>query len=145
MRGWVTALILLSACRGHAAPETPACAAAVEPVPGLRVERAAGPGGCVTLVRIDPRRFRLRLLTALHDGGGRGVFVHARAPTAMSDFARFLGAQGLRAAMYVEGGPQASLYVKAGPSEVAEVGTGLIDNSSFYNIPNVLGFQPRED
>src|SRR6266702_4172673 len=73
MRGWVTALILLSACRGHAAPETPACAAAVEPVPGLRVERAAGPGGCVTLVRIDPRRFRLRLLTALNDGGSRGA------------------------------------------------------------------------
>jgi uncharacterized protein YigE (DUF2233 family) len=253
---------LVLACRTRAPSATaPTCAAPLEPATGLRVERAAGPGGCVTLVHVDPRRFRLRLLTALADGGsraapdwarefgltglinasmyapdqrsigllvsgptvnrerdneklgaflafdpiddkdvpfvltgrdcpgfdlgalrrryrsivqnyrlldcdgkplpwkdarqfsaaavgidgdGRAVFVHARAPAAMSDLATFLSRQGLRAAMYVEGGPQASLYVRAGEVEVAEVGTGFIDNTSFRNIPNVLGFLPRE-
>jgi hypothetical protein len=258
-RALTPVLLWVAACRGHAVP---ACPAPVEPAAGLRVERVQGPGGCVTLVQIDPRRFRLRLLTALADGGsraapdwardfgltglinasmyapdqrsigllvagpnlnrdrdneklgafmafdpiddkdvplvmtgrdcpgfdlavlrqryrsvvqnyrlldcdgqplpwkdarrfsaaavaldgdGRAVFIHARAPATMSEFARFLGNRGLRAAMYVEGGPQASLYVKAGSTEVAEMGTGLITNSSFYNIPNILGFLPREE
>src|SRR5262249_40318257 len=89
----------------------------------------------------DARRFSAAAVGV--DGDGRAIFVLARAPAAMSDFARFLGGLGLRAAMYVEGGPQASLYVKAGGTEVAEVGTGLIDNSSFFNIPNLAGFFPR--
>src|SRR5262249_10602392 len=77
------------------------------------------------------------------DAEGRPVFVHARAPAQMSAFADLLARRGLRAAMYVEGGPQASLYVRDGDVEVAEMGTGLLPNSSFFQIPSVLGFRPR--
>jgi hypothetical protein len=263
MRGRLIVLVLCaSACRGRPAVAGATCPDAVEPAPGLRVEHSPGPSGCVTLVTVDPRRFRLRLLTAVADGGprpapewahefhltglinasmygtdqrsigllvagptvnrdrdneklgaflafdpvdadaapvvlagrdcpgfdlaalrrryrsivqnyrlldcdgqavswkdarrfsaaavglddaGRVVLIHSRAPMQMSDFAQFLAARRLRAAMYVEGGPEASLYVKAGATEVADVGTALLGNSSFVSIPNVLGFAPRED
>jgi len=264
MRSGPVALALcLAACKPSAPSAAPiACAPDATPAPGLRVERAPGAEGCVTLVHIDPARFRLRLLTALADGGtrtapdwarefgltglinasmyapdqrsigilvagssvnrdhdnerlgaflafdpidekdapvvltgrdcvgfdlsalrkryrsivqnyrlldcdgkpvlwrdarrfsaaavgldadGRPVFVHAREPAQMSAFAELLARRGLRAAMYVEGGPQASLYVRSGDLEVAEMGTGLLPNSSFFQIPNVLGFLPREE
>ena len=264
--GPVALALCLASCKPSAPAGAPlACADDTTPSPGLRVEHVAAEDGCVTLVHIDPARFRLRLLTALADGGirtapewarefgltglinasmyapdqrsigilvagssvnrdhdnerlgaflafdpvdtkdekdapvvltgrdckgfdlpalrkryrsivqnyrlidcdgkpvpwrdarrfsaaavgldgdGRPVFVHARAPEQMSAFAELLARRGLRAAMYVEGGPQASLYVHAGNVEVAEMGTGLLPNSSFFQIPNVLGFLPREE
>jgi hypothetical protein len=91
----------------------------------------------------DPRRFSAAAVGL--DGDGHAVFIHARAPAQMSEFAQLLAAFGLHAAMYVEGGPEASLYVRDGASEVSEVGTGLLGNSSFFKIPNVLGFQPKEN
>ncbi len=261
--GPVALALCLVSCKPSAPAAAPiACAVDATPAPGLRVEHAPGDDGCVTFVHIDPARFRLRLLTALADGGtrtapdwarefgltglinasmyapdqrsigilvarssvnrdhdnerlgaflafdpidekdtpvvltgrdckgfdlpalrkryrslvqnyrlldcdgkpvvwrdarrfsaaavgidseGRPVFVHAREPAQMSAFAGLLARRGLRAAMYVEGGPQASLYVRAGDVEVAEMGTGLLPNSSFFQIPNVLGFLPREE
>jgi hypothetical protein len=263
MRGRLIVLLLCAgACRGRPAAAGPSCADPVEPAAGLRIERIAVPSGCVTLVRIDLGRFRLRLVTALADGGaraapdwardlhltgvinssmygtdqrsigmlvagptvnrdhdneklgaflafdpvdggdapvvlagrdcpgfdlaalrrryrsivqnyrlldcdgqpvvwkdarrfsaaavgldedGRAVFIHARTPMQMSELAQLLAARRLRGAMYVEGGPEASLYVKAGATEVADVGTTLLGNSTFVSIPNVLGFAPRED
>lgn len=266
------ALGSVAACRPTAPAAAPGpCVAESATRPGLRVDRIPGRDGCVTLVRIDPDRFQLRLLTALADGGsrtapewahdfgltglinasmfapdqrsigllvagtsvnrdrdnerlgaflafdpinkgnkgnkgderdapvvltgrdcpgfdlanlrrryrsivqnyrlldcdgkpvtwkdarrfsaaavgldenGHAVFVHTRAPANMSELAVILAEQRLRAAMYVEGGPEASLYVDAGPIEVSEVGSGLLGTSSFFKIPNVLGFQPRED
>jgi Phosphodiester glycosidase len=259
------AVALGAACSSQ--PTAPAvtagpCGGDSTPRPGLSVERLPGRDGCVTLVRIDPSRFRLRLLTALAEGGsrtapewahdfgltglinasmfapdqrsigllvagarvnrdrdnerlgaflafdpisesdapvvltgrdcpgfdlanlrrryrsivqnyrlldcdgrpvtwkderrfsaaavgldpnGHAVFIHTRAPANMSELAALLAEHRLRAAMYVEGGPEASLYVDAGEPVVSEVGTGLLGTSSFFKIPNVLGFQPRED
>jgi hypothetical protein len=60
------------------------CAAAArELAPGLTVERvAAGDGGpagtCVTLVRVDPARYALRVLSASHDGQARGADAWAK-------------------------------------------------------------------
>ena len=253
------------ACGGgkpDAEADTRPCSGSQTPRPGLEIERVPGPTGCVTVVHIDPAHFRLRLLTALADGGprtapewakefglvglinasmyapdqrsigmlvssgsvirgkdnerlgaffafdpieerdaavlltgrdcdgfdlgalrrryrsivqnfrlldcdgrpvtwkdarrfsaaavgiddkGRPVFIHARAPMQMSDFAELLASRHLRAAMYVEGGPEASLYVRAGDLEVTEMGTALFGNRAFFSIPNVLGFVPREE
>jgi hypothetical protein len=264
-RRWAVIAALAGAlgCRARApsAAAAPCPAGETRPAPGLRVERVAAAQGCVTLVHLDPARFRLRLLTALADGGARtapewahdfgltglinasmfapdqrsigilvagdtvnrakdndrlgaflafdpidehdvpvvlsgrdcagfdlaalrrryrsivqnyrlldcdgkpiawkdsravstaavgldergdAVFVHARAPAPPGDLAALLAERHLTAAMYVEGGPEASLYVRAGDAEVSEVGTGLLGNTRFFKIPNVLGFVPRE-
>jgi hypothetical protein len=91
----------------------------------------------------DPRRFSAAAVGV--DEQGHAVFVHARAAGAVSELAQLLAARRLRSAMYVEGGPEASLYVRAGDAEVSEVGTGFLGTSSFFKIPNVLGFVPREE
>jgi hypothetical protein len=256
------ALGTVYACKPSPPAVAGPCGAPSTPRPGLSVERIPGRDGCVTLVGIDPRRFRLRLLTALAEGGsrtapewardfgltglinasmfapdqrsigllvagasvnrdrdnerlgaflafdpieerdapvvltgrdcpgfdlaqlrrryrsivqnyrlldcdgkpvtwkderrfsaaavgldgnGRPVFIHTRAPANMTELAVLLAEHSLKAAMYVEGGPEASLYVGAGEPPVSEVGTGLLGTSSFFKIPNVLGFQPREN
>ncbi len=100
----------------------------------------------------DEKRFSAAAVAL--DEGGHVVFVHSRTPWQMTAFAQRLAdpALGLRAAMYVEGGPEASLYVRAGAGgaaeEIAEVGsfeTGFFDasNTRFWAIPNVLSFAPR--
>ncbi len=85
------------------------------------------------------------------DREGRVVFIHSRTPFRMTRFNQIIAAPelGLAGAIYVEGGPEASLYVKAGGEEVREVGsfeTGFFDesNRTFWAIPNVLGFAPRQ-
>jgi hypothetical protein len=267
MRGGQMALAVALGAACACKPTAPAaapdpCTGTTTPRPGLAVEKIPGRDGCVTLVRIDPARFRLRLLTALAEGGsrtaptwahdfgltgltnasmfapdqrsiglliagasvnrerdnerlgaflafdpiddgdtpvvltgrdcagfdladlrrryrsivqnyrlldcagqpvtwkdarrfsaaavgldanGHTVFVHTRAPANMSELAVALAEHGLRAAMYVEGGPEASLYVESGAAVVSEVGTNVLGTSSFFKIPNVLGFQPREE
>lgn len=85
------------------------------------------------------------------DGEGRLVFVHVRTPYSMGAFRRILAAPevGLRAALYLEGGPEASLVVRTGVRAVSEVGSyesGFFesdDNHRFWDIPNVIGLQPR--
>lgn len=263
----MTALLLAGGtCQGQPRPTatataTPAdCSPPLAPLPGLRVERLPGPTGCVTFVRIDPRQFRLRLLTAAEHGGSRTivdwahefnllgvinasmfapdlksigvlvsgevinrdkdnpqlgaflafdpidpaappvvltgrdcpnfdlsalrrryrsvvqnyrlldcagnpipwkdphhfsaaavgidsndqlVFIHVADWTQMTDFARFLSGQQLRAAMYVEGGPPAGLYLHTGATEVWETGFGLL-GGRWTPIPNVLGIAPKE-
>jgi Phosphodiester glycosidase len=51
----------------------PACPGAIDLAPGLRAEKVRLPGRdeCLTLVRIDPARFELRVHTAAADGGAR--------------------------------------------------------------------------
>src|SRR5438045_9590685 len=76
MRGgrmaFAVALGAACACKPSApAAAADPCPGATAPRPGLAVERFSGRDGCVTLVRIDPARFRLRLLTALVEGGSR--------------------------------------------------------------------------
>lgn len=85
------------------------------------------------------------------DAAGRLVFVHVRTPYSMGAFREILAspAVGLRAALYLEGGPEASLVVRAGTERVAEMGsyeTGFFesdDNHRFWDIPNVIGFEAR--
>jgi hypothetical protein len=86
------------------------------------------------------------------DRAGHVVFLHARAPMRMADFSRLLARRDLRlrAAMYVEGGPEASLFAAAGEMRVEEVGsfeTGFWDHSNrrFWPIPNILGAAPRTE
>ncbi len=72
------ALVLSSCSRPEAAPAAPDDPCASEPVvlaPGLIASRialgatpAAGAPACVDVVRADPARFRLRVLTAARDG-----------------------------------------------------------------------------
>jgi uncharacterized protein YigE (DUF2233 family) len=77
MRSW--AMVCLVGCRSHqpvrpaadAAPGAPVCGEKRALRPGLTVERIPDGDACITLVRIAPDRFRLRLLTALSDGGPR--------------------------------------------------------------------------
>ena len=78
------------------------------------------------------------------------MFVVSRAAHRMTDFAETLAAPevGLRAALYVEGGPEASLFVRAGGRTFEEIGSFETDfqendeNPAFWPIPNVLGFGP---
>lgn len=85
------------------------------------------------------------------DRDGRVVFLHARTPTSMTRFAEVIAAPGagVRAALYVEGGPEASVYVSSGAFTLEQVGsyeTGFNendDNRHFWDLPNVLGFSPR--
>lgn len=84
------------------------------------------------------------------DGAGNIVFVASRPPHRMADFAAMLVAPevGLRAALYVEGGPEVSLYVQAGGRTFEEIGSyesGFQEddgNRAFWPIPNVVGFGP---
>jgi len=264
MRCW--ALVCLVGCRSHeavrpaadAAPRPSACGDKRELRPGLTVERIPDGDACITLVRIAPDRFRLRLLTALADGGarpapawadgfglravvnasmfhpdqrsiglmvtgsvennprdnprlgayfafdpvdpadspwvlvgrgcpnvdpldlrrryrtvvqnyrmldcdgrpvdwkddkkhsaaavgvddvGRAVFVLSPVPHRVVDHMQLLGAPalGLKALMYVEGGPEASLYVKTDAATVSEMGRLEVGFSTFWSIPNVIG------
>src|SRR5947207_2851279 len=66
------------ACHRRAGPAAPpAAGAGVEPCgsrverDGIVVENVTAAGACVTLVRVDPARFALRLLTARAHGGRR--------------------------------------------------------------------------
>lgn len=84
------------------------------------------------------------------DGAGNIVFVTSRPPHRMADFAALLASPevGLRAALYVEGGPEASLFVRSGGRTFEEIGsyeTGFQEddgNREFWPIPNVVGFGP---
>jgi hypothetical protein len=84
------------------------------------------------------------------DAAGNVVLVASRAAHRMTDFAELLAAPevGLRAALYVEGGPEASLLVQAGEHTIQEIGsfeTGFQEddaNAVFWPIPNVLAFGP---
>ena len=85
------------------------------------------------------------------DGEGRLVFIHTRTPYSMTDFAAMIAApeRGMRAALFVEGGPETSLVVKTPSFSLAEMGsyeTGFQEddrNLRFWDLPNVLGFSPR--
>jgi hypothetical protein len=85
------------------------------------------------------------------DGAGRLVFVHVRTPYSMGAFRQILAAPtvGLRAALYLEGGPEASLVVRQGGESVSEIGSyesGFFEsdgNHRFWDIPNVIGWQAR--
>jgi uncharacterized protein YigE (DUF2233 family) len=86
------------------------------------------------------------------DRAGRVVFIHSRTPHTMTAFASMLAspALSLSAAVYVEGGPEASLHVRSGTAVISEMGSYETDfraddsNSSFWEIPNVIGFYPAK-
>lgn len=86
------------------------------------------------------------------DSNGRLVFAHLRAPYRTRDFAKILADPrlGLKAAMYVEGGPEASLFVKANGQELQATGSYETDfmeddsNRNFWDLPNVFGIAPRK-
>src|SRR5262249_1369888 len=71
---------------------------------------------------------------------GRAVFVLSPQPHRVAEHTRILAApaHGLRALMYVEGGPEASLYVRAGGTTVSEMGRLDVGFSTFWSIPNVI-------
>jgi hypothetical protein len=73
------------------------------------------------------------------DRDGRVVFIHSATPVPMSELAVSLAAPelGIRAAIYVEGGPEAFLHVKVGDQTVSPA-----SSASFWPIPNVIGFAP---
>src|SRR5262249_28742000 len=75
------------------------------------------------------------------DAEGRAVFVLSPQPHRVAEHTRILAApaHGLRALMYVEGGPEASLYVRAGGTTVSEMGRLDVGFSTFWSIPNVIG------
>jgi hypothetical protein len=96
----------------------------------------------------DPKIFSAAAIAL--DRDGRVVFLHARAALRMTELSSFLASPdlGLRAAMYVEGGPEASVFAAAGGVRVEAIGsyeTGFWDDSNrrFWPIPNVLGAAPR--
>ena len=82
------------------------------------------------------------------DVDGNVVLIHSRKPHTMTDFNRLVAAPALkmRAAVYLEGGPEASLFVDAAGVSVREVGSfedffyESHDNPGFWPIPNVIGF-----
>ncbi len=80
------------------------------------------------------------------DQGGRAVFVLSPQTHRVAEHSRLLAAPalGLRALMYVEGGPEASLYVRAGGTTVSEMGRLDVGFSTFWSIPNVIGVVPKE-
>jgi hypothetical protein len=80
------------------------------------------------------------------DAAGRAVFVLSPIPHRVAEHSRLLAAPslGLRALMYVEGGPEASLYVRAGGTTVSEMGRLEVGFSTFWSIPNVIGVVPKE-
>ena len=85
------------------------------------------------------------------DRSGRVAFIHSRTPFTMTQFAAILAtpALDLRAAMFVEGGPEASLSLRSGETEIRATGsyeTGFTendDNQRFWSLPNVIGFAPK--
>ena len=85
------------------------------------------------------------------DQDGHVAFILSRTPYRPKAFARMLASPRfrLRAAMYVEGGPEASVYARAGGVEIDEVGsyeTQFLEddgNSRAWPIPNVIGAAPR--
>ncbi len=85
------------------------------------------------------------------DRAGKVAFIHSRTPFTMTQFATILAtpALELRAAMFVEGGPEASLSIRSGETEVRGIGsyeTGFAendDNQRFWSLPNMIGFTAR--
>jgi len=116
-----------------AAAEANASDEPIEIAPGLVVERLRAslappvPVGDrrITIVRVDPSRYRLRLLTARSDGGARPL------PAWVRDFG-LTGA--INASMYHPGGGSTGMLVRDGHIEVAR------DNPSFGGV---LAFGPR--
>ena len=95
----------------------------------------------------DPKAYSVAAVGV--DKQGWLVFIHSRTPYKMADFNRMIAAPelGLAAVMYVEGGPEASVHVKTDAGEVSEIGsweTGFFGatNDRFWQIPNVIGFEP---
>jgi uncharacterized protein YigE (DUF2233 family) len=94
----------------------------------------------------DPKIYSAAAIGTGRDG--TVVFIHARTPYSMSDFARILATKelDLASAMFVEGGPEATLYVHAGSETVSEIGsyeTGFHaddSNKSMWELPNVIAF-----
>jgi hypothetical protein len=96
----------------------------------------------------DEKRFSAAAVAI--DGRGWVVYVHSRSPWRMTEFSQRLAdpALDLKAAMYVEGGPEASLYVKGETETIREIGSFETDfhdgsNVVFWPIPNVLTFAER--
>ena len=85
------------------------------------------------------------------DKSGRVLFVHARSPLSVHDFADTLKALPLNLAriMYLEGGPEATLYASTGDKTIDRFGsyeTGFNENdenAAAWPLPNVLGAIPR--
>jgi hypothetical protein len=86
------------------------------------------------------------------DKQGRALFIHARSPWSVHDFAaRLLELPiALERAMYVEGGPPATLYVHAGRVDEEHFGgyeTGVFEDDSndhAWELPNVVVAVPRK-
>jgi hypothetical protein len=124
--------VVLAACgRPEAAPALPPAvdcpAAPTELGPGLtaaRVELAGAPGACLDVVRADPARFKLRVLTAARDGSSHP------APAWRETF--HLAAV-INAGMFHADGTPVGLIVENG---VAVGG----DNKKFFGV---LAFDPR--
>jgi hypothetical protein len=108
---------------------------------------------CVGRARPWPNRRRYSAAAVGLDTDGHVVLIHARTPYRMEVLARMLAAPALRlrGVAYMEGGPEASLVVDVPSVErVREVGSwedGFNDNDhnrAFWDLPNVIGFAPRE-
>jgi len=83
------------------------------------------------------------------DASGRILFLHARSPMTMRDFAEFLlkSELGIVKAFHAEGGPEASLSIRSKNLNIDLQGcyeTGFMENddcSGQWPLPNVLGVE----
>lgn len=99
-----------------------------------------------------PNRRRYSAAAFGIDEHGHAVLVHCRTPYRMDELSEMLHDldPGLRALAFMEGGPEASLIVRGGSVNVAEVGSyedGFNendDNRAFWDLPNIIGFAPRD-
>ncbi len=99
-----------------------------------------------------PNRRRYSAAAIGGDAEGRVVLVHSRTPYRMEVLSRMLESMhlGIRGLAYMEGGPEASLVVAHPRARVSETGSyedGFMendDNHAFWDLPNVIGFAPRQ-
>ncbi len=95
----------------------------------------------------DPKQYSAAAIGL--DRARRIVFLHARAAITMAELSKELASHDLAGALFLEGGPEASLVAKGPDAELAVVGsyeTGFVENdsnTSFWELPNVIGLVPR--
>lgn len=106
---------------------------------------------CAGHARPWPSRRRYSAAAFGADSEGRAVFLHVRTPYRVAILNRMIEQLdlGIRGLVYMEGGPEASLVVRAPGHRVDEMGSwedGFFesdDNRRYWELPSVIGFQPR--
>jgi hypothetical protein len=95
----------------------------------------------------DPKQYSAAAIGI--DRARRIVFLHARAAVTMAELSIELASHDLVGALFLEGGPESSLVAKGSEGELAVVGsyeTNFVENdgnTSFWELPNVIGLLPR--